>query len=138
MDCPIQDILESERGIPCNHVTRTTTGNGTILDKHDTWLLWVELSFKIHMLEFQLLVPPNVTFFRNNVIAITNNWDEVTLDWASFIAQSVKNLPAMQETQVHLLGWKDPLEKKMATHSSILTWRIPWTEERSRLQSTGL
>ena len=49
----------------------------------------------------------------------------------------VKNLPAMQETQVQPLGWKDPLEKRMATHSSILPWRIPWTEEPGRLQSMG-
>ena len=48
-----------------------------------------------------------------------------------------KNLPAMQETQVWSLGWEDPLEKGMATHSSILTWRIPWTEEPSGLQSMG-
>ena len=57
--------------------------------------------------------------------------------WASFIAQSVKNLPAMQETQVRFLGWEDPLEKEMATHSSILAWRIPWTKEPGRLQSMG-
>ena len=43
----------------------------------------------------------------------------------------------MQETQVHYLGWEDPLEKEMATHSSILAWRIPWTEEPGRLQSLG-
>ena len=53
----------------------------------------------------------------------------------SFIAQLVKNLPAVQETQVRSLGWEDPLEKEMATHFSILAWRIPWTEELSRLQS---
>ena len=47
--------------------------------------------------------------------------------WASLIAQLVKNLPAMQETPVHSLGWEDPLEKGKATHSSILTWRIPWS-----------
>ena len=46
---------------------------------------------------------------------------------ASLIAQLVKNLPAMQETWVQSLGWKDPLEKGKATHSSILAWRIPWT-----------
>ena len=45
------------------------------------------------------------------------------------VAQMVKNLSAMQETQVQSLGWEDPLEKGMATHSSILAWRIPWTEE---------
>ena len=49
----------------------------------------------------------------------------------------IKNLLAMQETQVQSLGWKDPLEKGMATHSSILAWRIPWTEEPGRLQAIG-
>ena len=51
---------------------------------------------------------------------------------------AVKNLFAMQETQVQSLSQEDPLEKKMATHSSILAWRIPWTEEPGRLQSMGL
>ena len=53
------------------------------------------------------------------------------------MAQRLKLLPAMQETWVRSLGWEDPLEKEMATHSSILAWRIPWTEEHGRLQSTG-
>ena len=55
----------------------------------------------------------------------------------SFIAQLIKNLPAMQETWVRFLGREDPLEKEMATHSSVLTWRIPWTEEPDKLQSMG-
>ena len=54
------------------------------------------------------------------------------------MAQVEKNLPAMQETWVQSLGQKDPLEKGMATHSSILTWRIPWTEEPDGLQSMGV
>ena len=54
--------------------------------------------------------------------------------WTSLVAQTVKNLSAMQETQVRSLGMKDPLEKGMATHFSSLAWRIPWTEE-PRLQS---
>ena len=54
------------------------------------------------------------------------------------VAQTVKSLPAMQETQVRSLGWEDPLEKGMATHSSILAWEIPWTEEPGGLQSMGL
>ena len=58
--------------------------------------------------------------------------------WASFVAELVKDLPAMQETWVQSLGWEDPLEKGKATHSSILAWRIPWTEEPGRLQSMGL
>ena len=59
------------------------------------------------------------------------------LPWASLAAQLVKNLPAMQETWVRFLGWEDPLEKEIATHSSILAWRIPWTEEPGGLQSMG-
>ena len=54
------------------------------------------------------------------------------------VAQMVKNLPAMQETQVQSLGQEDPLEKVMATHSSILAWKIPWAEEPGGLQSVGL
>ena len=54
-------------------------------------------------------------------------------DWASLVAQTVKNPPAMQETQVQSLGREDPLEKELATHSSILAWRIPRTEEIGRL-----
>ena len=50
--------------------------------------------------------------------------------WASLMTQTIKNLPAMKETKVLPLGGEDPLEKGMATHSSILAWRIPWTEER--------
>ena len=56
---------------------------------------------------------------------------------ASLVAQTVKNLPAMQETQVRSLGWEDPLEKEMAIHSSIFAWRIPWTEDPGGLQSMG-
>jgi len=51
------------------------------------------------------------------------------------VAQLVKNLPAVQETCVRSLGWEDPLEKEMATHSSILAWKISWTEEPGGLQS---
>ena len=57
--------------------------------------------------------------------------------WASLVAQMIKNLPAMQDTRVQFLGWEDPPEKGMALHSSILAWRIPWTEEPGRLQSMG-
>ena len=61
-----------------------------------------------------------------------------TPNGASLVAQMVKNLPAMRETQVQSLGQEDPLEKGMATHSSILAWRIPWTEEPGGPQSMGL
>ena len=59
------------------------------------------------------------------------------INWASLVAQTVKNLPAMQETWVWSLDWEDLLKKGMATHSSILAWRIPWTEEPGGLQSMG-
>ena len=58
-------------------------------------------------------------------------------DGTSLMAQVVKNLPAVQETQVRSLGREDPLEKEMATHSSILAWEIPWMEEPGGLQSMG-
>ena len=57
---------------------------------------------------------------------------------ASLVAQMVKNSPAVLATQVQSLGQKDPIEKGMATHCSILAWRVPWTEEPGRLQSIGL
>ena len=57
--------------------------------------------------------------------------------WASLVAQRLKHLPPMRETQVQSLGWEDPLEKEMVTHSSIPAWRIPWMEKPGRLQSMG-
>ena len=55
--------------------------------------------------------------------------------WASLVAERLKHLPAMWETLVRSLDWEDPLEKELAIHSSIVAWRIPWTEEPNRLQS---
>ena len=79
------------------------------------------------------------------VVAGVDNIDGKTLQkflssiqTASLKAQLVNHLPAMQETQVRFLGREDPLEKEMATHSNVLAWRIPWTEEPDRLYSTGL
>ena len=57
--------------------------------------------------------------------------------WGFPAGLAVKNLPAMQETWVQSLGWEDPLEKKTATHSSILAWKTPWTEEPGGIQSMG-
>ena len=58
--------------------------------------------------------------------------------YASLVAQTVKHLPTMRETWVRSLDWEDPLEKEMATHSSIHAWKIPWTKEPGGLQSMGL
>ena len=69
--------------------------------------------------------------FQQTMVYLTSPY----LNRASLVAQMVKYLPAMQETQVQSLGWEDPLEKGMATHSSILVWRIPWAEEPGRLRS---
>ena len=63
---------------------------------------------------------------------------DICIPRASLIAQLVNHLPAMQETWVQFLSWQDPLEKEMATHSNILTWKILWTEEPGRLQSMRL
>ena len=70
-------------------------------------------------------------FSNDNVIKLQINKVKISL-----VAQMVKNLSAIQETEVGFLGLKDPLEKKMATHPSILAWKIPWTEEPGGLQST--
>ena len=64
-------------------------------------------------------------------------WCHFLGELASLVAQVVKCLPAVQETQVLSLGQEDPLKKGMATHSSTLAWKIPWTEEPGRLQSMG-
>ena len=60
-----------------------------------------------------------------------------TTIWASLVAQLVKIVPAIQESWVQSLGWEELLEKEMATYSSVLAWRIPWTEEPGGLQSMG-
>ena len=61
----------------------------------------------------------------------------IRLKDTTLVAQMVKNLPVIQEIWIRSLGWEDPLEKEMATHSSILDWRIPWTEEPGGLRSMG-
>ena len=64
-------------------------------------------------------------------------WEELVIIFNFSDGSMVKNLPATWETQVQSLGWEDPLEKEMATHSGILAWKILWMEERGRLQSMG-
>ena len=64
-------------------------------------------------------------------------WVWLAFTWVSLVAQMVNTPPVVQETRVWSLGWKDPLEQDMTTHSSTLAWKIPWTEKPCRLQSTG-
>ena len=75
------------------------------------------------------LIDKHVTSYKPKLVGLQS--------WASLVAQMVKNLPAMQETWVWSLDWEDPMEEGLATHSSILAWRIPWTEEPGGLQSVG-
>ena len=77
----------------------------------------------------------NITLYYTITVIIKGC--EYKIKRASLVAQRVKNLPAMQETQVQSLGWEDPLEKEMATHSSVLAWRIPGTGEPDGLPSMG-
>ena len=84
------------------------------------------------MVSYNVLARKRLIIILNVLIVRTHIYS-----MASLIAQSVKNLPAVHETWVEFLGWEDPLEKEMATHSSILAWRIPWTEEPGGLQSMG-
>ena len=74
---------------------------------------------------------------KNEIILFAVTWIDLEMTKASLVAQMVKSLPAMWETWVRSQGWKDPLEKEIATHSSTLGWEIPWTEEPARLQSLG-
>ena len=66
--------------------------------------------------------------FTVTLFITAKTWEQSRCLLASLAAHTVKNPPAMQETQIQSLGWEDPLEKGMATHSSIFAWRIPWTE----------
>ena len=74
---------------------------------------------------------------HHSFFKISQTYDILSTEmiWTSLVAQMVRTLPAMQETLVQPLGWEDPLEKRMAAHSSILTWRIPWTAESMGSQS---
>ena len=72
------------------------------------------------------------------ILYIFEKYMKINLPCQAFlVAQTVKNPPAMRETWVQSLGWEDPPEKEMAAHTSILAWRIPWTEEAGKLQSMG-
>ena len=75
---------------------------------------------------------------RLSTVDVCSRIDTFNIGLASLVAQMVKNLPAMQETRVQSLGYEDPLDEGMATHSSILAWRIPGTEEPGGLQSIEL
>ena len=76
-------------------------------------------------------------YYRYILMILLKETEFESFSCASLVTQTVKNLPAMQETQARSLGWEDTLEKGMDTHSSILAWEIPWTEEPGSLHSIG-
>ena len=98
--------------------------------------------YKIHLQSLSLHVNTTLKSWIHNKMPLLKNY--ILLDIVSFLVliesvvgfpggSIIKNLPAMQETRIQSLDWKDPLEKEMATHSGILVWEIPWTEEPDRL-----
>ena len=103
---------------------------------------WYFVYVRVDLTPSWLVSLPNTALLNHLLCAVTANilhsicyWPNN--NWASLVAQTVKNLPAMQETWVQSLGQEDPLEKGMATHFSILAWRMPWTEKPGGPQSTG-
>ena len=85
-------------------------------------------------------IQESLTQWESAILSVSRTF-KLTLSylhaWASLVAQMVRRLLAMRETRVQSLGWEDPLEKEMATHSSTLAWKIPRTEEPGRLHSMG-
>ena len=79
--------------------------------------------------------------WRATVHGVAKSWTRLSdfhfRFWLPVVARTIKNLPVVRESQVRSLGWEDPLEDGIATHFSILAWRIPWTEEPGGLQSVG-
>ena len=110
---------------------RTLSGQET-QDERKTQIVWPWASKKVETKQICLLPNP-MTWVTASYPRQTTTAPTQVHAWASLVPQLVKNLPAIQDTQVWVLGWGNPLEKGMATHSSILTWRVPWTEERGRL-----
>ena len=117
-----------------------------IISKRDGNFCTIRKEGRAHSSGFLLIFTPCVFNAAEGLVCAPMNFRtehllELTLvvhdGRASLVAQLVKNLPAMQETWVRSLGREDPLEKEMETHTSILAWRIPWTEEPGRLQSMG-
>ena len=109
---------------------------------HCCWeCIMAPLSSKFHfLLPFELLYPweTSVSIFKDIIFTLRIGlclYLKLPLPRTSLVAQTVKRLPTMQETRVQSLGQEDDLEKEVATHSSILAWKIPWTEEPGRLQS---
>ena len=104
---------------------------------HFTQMWPCQLKQNVEKTSCMYLLSPRLIFsFNVSNLSMALTFSK-TLGQASLVAQRLKHLPGMLEAQVQSLGWEDPLEKEMATHSSTLAWRIPWREEPGRLQSMG-
>ena len=123
------------------------------LSQHQGLFQWVSSTHQVaKILEFQLSISPSndysdrfplawtgwISLLSKGLSRVFSNTTIQKHQFLSLVAQSVKNLPAVQETWVWSLGWENVLEKEMATHSSILAWKISWTEEPGGLQPMGL
>ena len=107
---------------------QTTSLSGSLGNSQTMWSLWH--TFKQY---------PKGIYTKTIYLGMQSLYIHIYLKkWASLVAQLVKNLPAMQETWVRSLGWEDPLEKGKATHSSILSWRIPWTVQSMGSHEVGV
>ena len=105
--------------------------------KFQTWVSILTL-MSCHLNRvFKPLLHKDERFYKQTILVKTALGYPLQYSWASLVAQLVKNLPAMWETWIRSLGWEDPLEKGKATHSSILTWRIPRTVESMGSQRVG-
>ena len=106
--------------------------------KENVFKEWSKVSnFCYSSCTFSLMVDYHNLFFWNFQSGFQKTFAYLPSPWASLVAQVIKSLPAVQETQVRSLGWEDLLEKQMAIHYSILAWKIPWTEDPGRLQFMG-
>ena len=101
-------------------------------------LEWVESLLPMQRSKDKQETGSDISILKHGIISLLNIHILLPLYWVSLVVQMVKNMPAIWETWVRSLGWEDSLEEGMATHSSILAWRIPWTEEPGGLQSMGL
>ena len=139
-----------------NTHTHARTHTHTHAHTH-THIEWTSLGWVNSSCGYAHVFPSSFAFYCSNLFELTRSlmflpyafflwWVSRALQnvyvtpsafWASLVAQTVKRLPAVRETWVQSLGWEDPLEKGMATHSSTLAWKIPWVEEPGRLQSMG-
>ena len=103
--------------------------------------IWVKKEYFFPQKVFKIFMTTEINYIARLEFCVQDKWQlqpKETEYWPrGMVAQSVKNLPAVQETWVWSLGREDLLEKEMATHSSMHAWRIPWTEETGRLQSMG-